>query len=191
MALAGMMGAAKRGANRLSSNWLDAADQSIFFGSRAQRQGLHGGAQDMQQMMKAAKTNRADMRSNIKSERTALEAHRPKAGASEQDLVEFAQREAASSAAIKAERQNYREAMSDIGGGALDAGLDMAKSVGGYYSGADRAGQGWGRGRAVATRAGMTVGAGMGIATGARYATGGSFTENRNGDRDIAGIPFI
>jgi len=191
MVLSAMGGAIKRGSNRVLSNWHDAADQSIFFGSRAQRQGLHGGAQDMQQMMKAGKMNYQDTRSAIKAEKTALEARRPGEGATKPEKTRFADEEAGALERIANLKKNSREAMSDIGGGALDAGIDMAKSVGGYFTGADRAGQGWGRGRAVATRAGMTVGAGMGIATGARYASGGTFTENRNGDRDIAGIPFI
>ncbi|MNP03357.1 hypothetical protein D3C76_952400 [compost metagenome] len=189
--LSGMGGAAKRGLNRVTASWLDAADQSIFFGARSGRETLVGGVQTAKDMMKMRKLSAEKMNTEIESLKTSLEAHRPKAGASDEALKEFAEREAITKQKIKDERAKHREVWGIIGGAGMDASVDSAKAIGGYFAGADRAGQGWGRTRAVATRAGMVAGTGMAVGTGMRYASGGSFTENRKGERDIAGIPFV
>lgn len=188
---AGMGGAAKRGLSRLVSNWQDAADQSLFFGSRAGRDTLVGGAKEMKQMMSDARASHSTMKANIEAERNALDAHRPKANASPEDLAEYAEREKISRQKIKEMQAENRKAQGLIGGQAMDVALDSAKAVGGWAVGSDRAGQGWARTRAVAARAGMVAGTGMAVGTAGRYATGGTFTRNRDGERDIAGIPFV
>ncbi len=71
------------------------------------------------------------------------------------------------------------------------AALSVGKAIVDNYTGADFAGQGSKRAKAVALRAGVDIGTGAALEGGIRYATGsGSFTE-KDGKRDIAGIPFI
>lgn len=59
-----------------------------------------------------------------------------------------------------------------------------------YFTGEDLAGQD-GRAMAVAARVGGAGAAYMGINGGLRYMSGGGMTYNNQGERDIAGIPFI
>lgn len=55
----------------------------------------------------------------------------------------------------------------------------------------DMEGMGKSRAGAIAARNGVALAALGAGAVGARYATGGTATTNRRGERDIAGIPFM
>lgn len=57
--------------------------------------------------------------------------------------------------------------------------------------GADMAGQGWKRTGAVAARNALPAAGFIAAANVPRYLSGGSATTNNQGQRDIAGIPFV
>lgn len=65
---------------------------------------------------------------------------------------------------------------------------DMGKGIGNYFTAKD---VNKGRMMTSAVRIGGAGAAYMGAATGARYLSGGGLTYNNQGERDIAGIPFI
>lgn len=67
---------------------------------------------------------------------------------------------------------------------------DMMKSVGRYFGATDLRGQS-GRAMAIGVRGAVGAGAYMGANTALRYVSGGGMTHNNQGERDIAGIPFI
>ena len=67
---------------------------------------------------------------------------------------------------------------------------DMIKGVGGYFAASDMRGMG-GRAMTAAVRTGTAGAAYMGANAGLRYMSGGGLTYNNQGERDIAGIPFI
>ena len=77
-------------------------------------------------------------------------------------------------------------ASKQVGGGIGE----MWKGTRGYFTGADLAGQD-GRTMAAAARIGAAGAAYMGVNGGLRYLSGGGMTYNNQGERDIAGIPFI
>lgn len=72
----------------------------------------------------------------------------------------------------------------------MDGAGDALKSVGRYFGATDLRGQS-GRAMAVGVRGAVGVGAYMGANTAMRYVSGGGMTYNNQGERDIAGIPFI
>ncbi len=76
-------------------------------------------------------------------------------------------------------------------GGMVSSGVaGMAKGVGGYFAASDMRGLS-GRAMTAAVRTGTAGAAYMGANAGLRYLSGGGLTYNNQGERDIAGIPFI
>lgn len=60
-----------------------------------------------------------------------------------------------------------------------------------HITGKDMAGEGWARAGAVAARNGIPLAAYGAAANIPRYISGGTATTNNQGQRDIAGIPFL
>lgn len=86
----------------------------------------------------------------------------------------------------KIAKQGFDEKTSKRLGRSFDrqAAMSYAKN---YAIGGDYAGQGAKRAGVVLARTGLATGA----VVAPRYLSGGDMTTNRNGERDIAGIPFI
>lgn len=75
------------------------------------------------------------------------------------------------------------ETMKGLGSAAIGSGRMLI--------GQDMAGEGWARAAAVGVRAGAPLAAYGAMANGTRYMSGGSMGTNNQGERDIAGIPFL
>ena len=65
---------------------------------------------------------------------------------------------------------------------------EIGKASFGYFTGADRAGQGLSRVGAVAARGGIAY---AGVSAVGRIASGGGLYKDRHGNTDIIGLPFI
>lgn len=78
------------------------------------------------------------------------------------------------------ENGEYKEAAKNFGKIPLD-----------LVTGADYKGEGMKRAGIVGLRAGTALGMGTAFDVGVRQIGGGDFTHNANGEKDIAGIPFI
>lgn len=87
---------------------------------------------------------------------------------------------------------NVDETLHTMANGSTMQGLGaVAKNTGRLITGKDMAGEGWARAGAVAARNGIPLAA-YGVAANIpRYMSGGSATTNNQGQRDIAGIPFL
>jgi hypothetical protein len=184
----GMAGSVLQGGknrlNKIGSSFMDASDQSLFFGSRGQRESLQGFKQDVGKARETIKASKATRNETLTQLDTAAKGLNPSSAVDAADLKNIQAAREAASAQHKTIRGESGQQAGRSAGSAVGA-------VAGYYAGADRAGQGIRRAGAIGARAGMTMGAGMVVGTGVRYGSGGSFTQNRNGERDIAGIPFV
>lgn len=76
-------------------------------------------------------------------------------------------------------------------GSTMDALGAAAAGIGRNLTAKDMAGEGWARAGAVAARNGIPLAAYGAVAGGTRYMSGGSMGTNNQGQRDIAGIPFL
>lgn len=84
------------------------------------------------------------------------------------------------------------EALNAMADGSMMQGLGgVAKNTGRLLIGSDMAGEGWARAAAVGVRVGAPLAAYGAMANGTRYMSGGSMGTNNQGERDIAGIPFL
>jgi hypothetical protein len=91
---------------------------------------------------------------------------------------------------MKNERSMYEGTRDAATKSTADSMNDMVKGVGRYFGATDMRGQS-GRFMTGAVRNGAAVGGVMAAGTGLRYLSGGGMTYNNQGQRDIAGIPFI
>lgn len=89
------------------------------------------------------------------------------------------------------DNENRLTNLAEDRGSMVSGGLaSMAKGVGGYFAASDMRGMS-GRAMTAAVRTGTAGAAYMGANAGLRYMSGGGMTYNNQGERDIAGIPFI
>lgn len=89
-------------------------------------------------------------------------------------------------------QSGIRKAQIDAGNQQIaDGVVGMGRSATDWITAADKKAEGAGRAMAMGARVGAVAGASVLAGTGIRAMNGGGLTYNNQGERDIAGIPFI
>lgn len=175
--MTGLGNSAKKVGSRIESNMVSASLNPTFFGAHSLRTGMvaeKNALRDSRRAGRVAKSSHADDMASIE-------------GNLDSGFIDAAEGTARKNEANKVLGERRQQMAQDR----TEAVTGMAGKIGTFATGGDFAGQGWKRAGAVGARWGTPIAASVAAGTGMRYATGGSFTQDREGNRDIAGLPFM